>query len=225
MNTKTICISLFLLLFTQGASSAKAEESTRLRVIGKPVGTFETTFGTTDLKSASVKVRNVGTVEASKVVVTVSVPSGRSGRLHGPRTLAPNEVAVYSSDAVLLPVTSEGSLSAEATCSNCGTNRSTTGNQEATGPTTLRAAKPVGVFNTIGGTTYLIYAEIEVKNVGSSVAEDVRVQLELPNGKATSLSGPESIPPNKKRLYRSRLFEPIISTKRLKALTSCSNCR
>lgn len=92
--------------------------------------------------------------------------------------------------------------------------------------TTLRAKRPTGVFENIGGITYIIDGSVQVKNAGSYPAKDVRVMLKLPgSGQSVKLSGPSSLAPNKSSTYRSRLFEVMTSTKKLKAVVSCSNCR
>lgn len=96
---------------------------------------------------------------------------------------------------------------------------------QSTKLTTLRERQPQGVFKNIGGVTYIVDGNVEVRNVGTVPAENVRVMLELPEGAAKQLRGPSTIPPNKTITYRSRLFDIMTSTKKLKVSTSCSNCR
>ena len=194
---------------------------------GVPSGTFETSYGTTELNSAKVEVRNDGSSEAKDVVVRVVVPDGRSGELFGPKSLAPGQKAIYSSDAVYLHITKGGKLKAEAGCSNCGGSASgASPDKGASGQlTTLRSKTPLGVFDNIGGTTYLVDASVEVRNAGSVAAQGVRVQVETPGGGMSALHGPASIAPNQSQVYRSRLFEAIASSKQLRANVSCDNCR
>lgn len=106
------------LLVAVFSSPSFAEDLTRLRA-GRPTGTFRTRSGSTELRSAQVKVRNVGTIEAKDIVVTVVVPSGRTGRIYGPNTLGPNKSAIYSSDSVFIPITKGGKLKTKVSCSNC----------------------------------------------------------------------------------------------------------
>jgi hypothetical protein len=219
------CFSAWLSVFCSPAFAG--DEQTQLRVSGEPTGTFETSFGTTELNSAKVEVRNIGSAPAEGVHVRVIVPDGRSGELHGPSTLSSNEKAVYSSDAVFLTVTKTGKLRAEATCSNCS-SRSAAPRAETPGreqPATLRAKGPVGVFENIGGTTYIVDGSVEVRNASSVPATGVRVLVELPGGDTSDLHGPDTIGPNQSQVYRSRLFSPIASAKTLKAVVSCDNCR
>jgi hypothetical protein len=93
------------------------KKQTRLRA-GTPIGTFETWRWGTELRQASVEVRNVGEVEAKGVRVSVILPDGQVVVVHGPSSLAKNESATYSGGG-WQQVVSTKKLRAEASCSNC----------------------------------------------------------------------------------------------------------
>jgi len=93
--------------------------------------------------------------------------------------------------------------------------------------TTLRVAKPVGVFANKGGANYIIRATVEVKNVGEAPANDVRVTLRLPTGVTAPMYGESEIQPKKSATYSylSERDEPVPPKKELRTTATCANCR
>ena len=93
--------------------------------------------------------------------------------------------------------------------------------------TTLRVAKPVGVFTTRGAESYIRRATVEVKNVGEVPANDVRVTLQLPTGVRAAMDGELTIQPKKSATftYLAERDEPVPPKKDIKAVATCLNCR
>jgi hypothetical protein len=92
--------------------------------------------------------------------------------------------------------------------------------------TTLRSiGDPKGEFRSNGGAVLLRRVDIQVRNVGDVVAEDVKVAVEIPGGKRAMLKGPAKLGPNKTAIYSDDVKEGISGTQKLKAVLSCKNCR
>ncbi len=94
-----------------------APRKTRLRVVGKPIGTWER-YKTITLTAVETSVRNAGTVTAEGVQVSVEVPNGETILLNGPDTLPPNKTAKYTVDTSQT-IFRPGELRAKASCDNC----------------------------------------------------------------------------------------------------------
>lgn len=93
------------------------EKKTRLRVVGKPQGTWRKRRGLT-LEKVKLDVRNVGSIEAEDIKVLVEVPGGELIELSGPETLAPNKAGTYTAEP-WEDIVREGELKPKLICSNC----------------------------------------------------------------------------------------------------------
>lgn len=99
------------------APPADSQQLTTLRVVGKPNVTFEQII-TPRITRVSVKVRNVGRVDATNIYVTATLPDGQQRSLYGPTTLGKNKTAAYSSSMYEL-VTRKGNVRVSTSCANC----------------------------------------------------------------------------------------------------------
>ena len=91
--------------------------------------------------------------------------------------------------------------------------------------TTLRiVGDPKGTFQTSLGTTKLVSAVVEVRNVGDVEAERVEADLIMPNGQRLSLSGPRTLGPSKSASYTTSAYDYVFTTQKLKAEVRCKNC-
>ncbi len=102
----------------QPAESAAAVKMTRLRMSGKPVGTWRVSGSKTKISDIKVSLRNVGSYPANGVGVTVNIPGGKSVKLNGPGTIASNEQAEFVL-ADEQSASAGGELKADISCSNC----------------------------------------------------------------------------------------------------------
>ncbi len=82
---------------------------------------------------------------------------------------------------------------------------------------------PQGTFRRSRALT-LVFVEVEARNVGSVNAENVQVTALVPGGQKVALKGPAVLEPNKVGKYTADANHPIVSTQKLKAEASCSNC-
>lgn len=96
----------------------KKEKPTTLRVLGSPTGTFRSSSDGIFITEVKAEVKNVGTVMATKISVTGTLPGGEVVTLNGPGELGPNKGALYSI-SLYRAVTSNKNVSAKATCANC----------------------------------------------------------------------------------------------------------
>jgi hypothetical protein len=86
-------------------------------MVGAPKGTFE--YGRLIyLNAVEVSVRNVGTVTASGIQVTATLPNGEKQQLSGPTELEKNRTAVYRASTSIAIVNAR-EIEASITCSNC----------------------------------------------------------------------------------------------------------
>lgn len=102
----------------KGYSGSSLPKRTRLRVQGRPEGTWRYSSRGIRLDYIKAEVRNVGTVPAKSVSVTAIIPGGERISLRGPSTLEPNEEALYDAKPGKR-VSEEGKIRAKASCSNC----------------------------------------------------------------------------------------------------------
>ena len=91
---------------------------TRLRVLGKPEGTWHRRGSQLSLVSVKLSVRNVGSADAKNIEISVSIPGGKKIPLQGPSELARNETAEYKADPDE-SIRRQGRLKANINCSNC----------------------------------------------------------------------------------------------------------
>jgi len=93
--------------------------------------------------------------------------------------------------------------------------------------TTLRVeGNPKGQFKKYGARLpTLEKVDIDVRNVGSEVADSVVVSVILPNGQIIPLEGPTSLKRNEKATYSQDIGQQITSNTPLRAKLECTNCR
>lgn len=99
------------------SGSSGGTKMTRLRVVGKPTGTWS--IGKrSSISDIKVTVRNVGDYPASDVAVFVAIPGGKRVQATGPDTLGRNASVDYViKDAQ--DTAARGELKAELICTNC----------------------------------------------------------------------------------------------------------
>lgn len=91
--------------------------------------------------------------------------------------------------------------------------------------TTLRlVGAPKGIWEYGTGIT-LRRVSVELRNVGSVVAEQVVVYVQVPGGKEIVLQGPSALPPNKVGSYHAEVGVAVQSSEILRARVACANCR
>ena len=125
MMRNTFVVTLFLSIFfstvpmlaSPASANSDIANKTNVRVIGDPKGTFRRS-SSISLTHVEVVARNVGTVQADSVQVSLILPSGERVGLSGPATLAPNKSGTYVADPNQQIVSTQ-KLKAEATCGNC----------------------------------------------------------------------------------------------------------
>ena len=91
-------------------------------------------------------------------------------------------------------------------------------------PTRLRAQQPTLAQKTVRGGVELRHANVEVTNVGSSVASGIQVYLEQAGGIAYSLRGPTKLQPRERGLY-TMSKRVIGNSGGWSVVARCSNCR
>lgn len=100
------------------AEDAKTEEpKTRVRLVGAPIGTFETRSYTT-LTKISVTAQNSGGADAINIQIYAITPNGNSVRLSGPDTLKKYEKGHYTS-SVYETIATTKKIRATVSCDNC----------------------------------------------------------------------------------------------------------
>lgn len=115
-----LIITMLVLFSTFSAYANDGQDKlTTLRITDGPKGVFRTSLGTVKLTSAYLTIKNIGDVEAKDIHVIVILPNGERISLYdGPRDLAPNKSATYSTSAYSF-VTNDQKLKADVQCKNC----------------------------------------------------------------------------------------------------------
>lgn len=99
-------------------SAAAADGQTRLRVTGTEL-TYKAQGSSQVMQTAQATVQNVGTVEATGIIVSGVMPDGKSQEMSGPDTLSPNKKATYFWQGSTKVLVKNAKISASATCGNC----------------------------------------------------------------------------------------------------------
>lgn len=92
--------------------------------------------------------------------------------------------------------------------------------------TTLRVqGYPVGTFKSDSKATYIIHAQVEIRNTSRWPATKVQVEVVLPDGRVVTLRGTKTLKANCTATYTRKLNEIVTSDRKLTAKVTCNNCR
>ncbi|MCB0330327.1 MAG: hypothetical protein KDD70_11695 [Bdellovibrionales bacterium] len=113
-----VIVTSFLFGSQQSFAQTESEKLTRLRTIGEVKGTFESRPRGRYLTEVEVRLKNVGSVEATGIRVEAILPDGNRVQLHGPSSLGKYKEGTYEASAYE-PYLMKGRIKVESSCSNC----------------------------------------------------------------------------------------------------------
>jgi len=104
---------------SSSGNNSKKTDTTRLMVVGKPLGTWKRTPEGLLLTDAQLFIRNMGEEAARSVEVQLVLPGGEKLKLSGPNRLERKETKEYLARELGKQIFVEGEMLPEVSCENC----------------------------------------------------------------------------------------------------------